>query len=87
MQLLENKVTAQLRRAFTTPTGRGEEGSTWRMEGQEELCTWSQAEHRADGLAHASQVVADPALEAQGSTGAFQEWKRSRGQDFSQSHQ
>lgn len=40
-----------------------------------------------DALAHASQVVADPALEAQGSTGAFQEWKRSRGQDFPQSRQ
>lgn len=39
------------------------------MEGQEELCTWSQDDHRADGLARESQAVADPALEAQGSTG------------------
>lgn len=57
------------------PQGWGEEGSTWRREGQEELCTWSQAELRADGLAPASQMGTDPALEAQGSTGAQEDFK------------
>lgn len=49
------------------PQGWGEEGSTWRREGQEEL--------RADGLAPASQIGTDPALEAQGSTGAQEDFK------------
>lgn len=44
------------------------------MEGQEELCTWSQDGHRADGLARASRM-AEPALEAQGSTGAQENFK------------
>lgn len=45
------------------------------MEGQEQLCTWSQDDHRAAGLVRASQAVADLALEVQGSTGSQEDCK------------
>lgn len=83
MQLLKSNVTAQPRETphYTLVRWGGGLHLEWRARRSSAL---SQDDHRAEGLACASQAVADPALEAQGSTGSqdFKSGKEVGGRTF-----
>lgn len=77
LQLLENQVTAQPRRAFTTPTGRG--GGGFHLEkggpGGALHLGVRMTRSRWAGSCIPRRDRGDPALEAQGSTRAQEDFK------------